>query len=198
MDFITDNYIWFIVGGVVILMAIIGYIADKTDFGRKWKTEKVVEKKKKKNKESKPTKIEVDAKGINELSQDVAEKNFKNSENEVNNDVTFTPPLTDDVQPTVNDQQFTAPIANETVDQSLFAPLTEQSDQTVNNDTTTNDNSVAQNDTVSEVVNEEPQNSEDNQVEELQNINPTNLPEATEETKNNNEPVSEDEDIWKF
>ena len=198
MDFITDNYIWFIVGGVVILMAIIGYIADKTDFGRKWKTEKVVEKKKKKNKESKPTKIEVDAKGINELSQDVAEKNFKNSENEVNNDVTFTPPLTDDVQPTVNDQQFTAPIANETVDQSLFAPLTEQSDQAVNNDTTTNDNSVAQNDTVSEVVNEEPQNLEDNQVEELQNINPTNLPEATEETKNNNEPVSEDEDIWKF
>lgn len=198
MDFITDNYIWFIVGGVVILMAIIGYIADKTDFGRKWKTEKVVEKKKKKNKESKPTKIEVDAKGINELSQDVAEKNFKNSENEVNNDVTFTPPLTDDVQPTVNDQQFTAPIANETVDQSLFAPLTEQSDQAVNNDTTTNDNSVAQNDTVSEVVNEEPQNSEDNQVEELQNINPTNLPETTEETKNNNEPVSEDEDIWKF
>ena len=196
MDFITDNYIWFIVGGVVILMAIIGYIADKTDFGRKWKTEKVVEKKKKKNKESKPTKIEVDAKGINELSQDVAEKNFKNSENEVNNDVTFTPPLTDDVQPTVNDQQFTAPIANETVDQSLFAPLTEQSDQTVNNDTTTNDNSVAQNDTVSEVVNEEPQNSEDNQVEELQNINPTNLPETTD--KKENEVVSEDEDIWKF
>ena len=196
MDFITDNYIWFIVGGVVILMAIIGYIADKTDFGRKWKTEKVVEKKKKKNKESKPTKIEVDAKGINELSQDVAEKNFKNSENEVNNDVTFTPPLTDDVQPTVNDQQFTAPIANETVDQSLFAPLTEQSDQTVNNDTTTNDNSVVQNDTVSEVVNEEPQNSEDNQVEELQNINPTNLPETTD--KKENEVVSEDEDIWKF
>ncbi len=196
MDFITDNYIWFIVGGVVILMAIIGYIADKTDFGRKWKTEKVVEKKKKKNKESKPTKIEVDAKGINELSQDVAEKNFKNSENEVNNDVTFTPPLTDDVQPTVNDQQFTAPIANETVDQSLFAPLTEQSDQTVNNDTTTNDNSVVQNDTVSEVVNEEPQNLEDNQVEELQNINPTNLPETTD--KKENEVVSEDEDIWKF
>ena len=196
MDFITDNYIWFIVGGVVILMAIIGYIADKTDFGRKWKTEKVVEKKKKKNKESKPTKIEVDAKGINELSQDVAEKNFKNSENEVNNDVTFTPPLTDDVQPTVNDQQFTAPIANETVDQSLFAPLTEQSDQAVNNDTTTNDNSVVRNNTVSEIVNEEPQNSEDNQVEELQNINPTNLPETTD--KKENEVVSEDEDIWKF
>lgn len=196
MDFITENYIWFIVGGVVVLMAIIGYIADKTDFGRKGKTEKIVDKKKKKNKETKPTKIEVDAKGINELSQDVAEKNFKNSENEVNNDVSFTPPLTDNVQPTVNDQQFTTPTANETVDQSLFVPLTEQSDQAVNNDTTTNDNSVVRNNTVSEIVNEEPQNSEDNQVEELQNINPTNLPETTD--KKENEVVSEDEDIWKF
>ena len=43
MDFIVDNYIWFIVIGVVILMAVIGYIADKTDFGRKGKNEDAVE-----------------------------------------------------------------------------------------------------------------------------------------------------------
>ena len=35
MDFIVDNYFWFIVGGVVVLMIIIGYIAEQTDFGRK-------------------------------------------------------------------------------------------------------------------------------------------------------------------
>lgn len=35
MDFIVDNYFWFIVGGIVVLMIIIGYIAEKTDFGRK-------------------------------------------------------------------------------------------------------------------------------------------------------------------
>ena len=35
MDFIVDNYFWFIVGGILILMIIIGYIAEKTDFGRK-------------------------------------------------------------------------------------------------------------------------------------------------------------------
>lgn len=35
MDFIVDNYFWFIVGGIVLLMIIIGYIAEKTDFGRK-------------------------------------------------------------------------------------------------------------------------------------------------------------------
>lgn len=35
MDFIVDNYLWFIVGGIVVLMIIIGFIAEKTDFGRK-------------------------------------------------------------------------------------------------------------------------------------------------------------------
>lgn len=35
MQFIVDNYIWFIAGGVVLLMAIIGFFADRTDFGRK-------------------------------------------------------------------------------------------------------------------------------------------------------------------
>lgn len=35
MDFIVDNYFWFIIGGIVILMIIIGFIAEKTDFGRK-------------------------------------------------------------------------------------------------------------------------------------------------------------------
>lgn len=34
LDYIMDNYIWFIVIGVVLVMALIGYIADKTDFGR--------------------------------------------------------------------------------------------------------------------------------------------------------------------
>lgn len=41
MNFITDNYVWFIVGGIVLVMALIGYIAEKTDFGRKGKTKKV-------------------------------------------------------------------------------------------------------------------------------------------------------------
>lgn len=35
IDFIVDNYIWFAIGVVVILMIIIGFIAEKTDFGRK-------------------------------------------------------------------------------------------------------------------------------------------------------------------
>lgn len=43
MDFIVENYVWFIVGGIVILMAIIGYFADKTDFGRRSFEHKVKE-----------------------------------------------------------------------------------------------------------------------------------------------------------
>jgi hypothetical protein len=34
MDFIIDNLVWFIVAGIVILMTIIGYFAEKTNFGK--------------------------------------------------------------------------------------------------------------------------------------------------------------------
>ena len=51
MNFIAENYVWFIVIGVVILMAVIGYIADKTDFGRQKNNGKSIEKKPKKVKD---------------------------------------------------------------------------------------------------------------------------------------------------
>lgn len=35
MDFVIDNYLWFIIGAIVLLMIIIGYFAEKTDFGKK-------------------------------------------------------------------------------------------------------------------------------------------------------------------
>lgn len=35
MEFIIDNYFWFIIGAIVILMIIVGYFAEQTDFGRK-------------------------------------------------------------------------------------------------------------------------------------------------------------------
>lgn len=35
MDFISEYYLWFVIGGIILVMAVIGYIADKTDFGRK-------------------------------------------------------------------------------------------------------------------------------------------------------------------
>lgn len=34
MSIITDNYIWFIISGLVILLITIGYYAEKTNFGK--------------------------------------------------------------------------------------------------------------------------------------------------------------------
>lgn len=64
MEFIIDNLVWFIAGGVVILMTIIGYFAEKTDFGKNLASknsedeEPVETKKEKHTKKEKPTKKE--------------------------------------------------------------------------------------------------------------------------------------------
>lgn len=163
MDFIVDNYVWFIVVGIIILMAVIGYIADKTDFGRKGKDEdtkeKKVEKPKKEKKvKEKKEKIKVEAKGINELTQEVAENNKVDVQESADLNV---------VEPVQNVQ-----VNNENIDQSLFAPLT---------------------DNVNEVI---PQNNESVENIELKNVEPAKLENPIQE--NNNQTVAEDEDIWKF
>ena len=158
MDFIVENYVWFIVGGIIILMAVIGYIADKTDFGRKGKDNQTNEEKPKKESKPKKTvekkeKIKVEAKGINELTQ----KATQNGQMENN---------------PVLDTKTNISQNNENIDQSLFAPLT---------------------DNVSEVI---PQNNEVVENTELKNVEPAKLEDDTKE--NNIQPVAEDEDIWKF
>lgn len=163
MDFIVNNYVWFIVVGVIILMAVIGYIADKTDFGRKGKEEDTKEKKVEKPKKEKKVKetkekIKVEAKGINELTQEVAENNKVDVQESADLNV---------VEPVQNVQ-----VNNENIDQSLFAPLT---------------------DNVNEVI---PQNNEVVENTELKNVEPSKLENPIQE--NNNQTVAEDEDIWKF
>lgn len=122
MDFIIENYVWFIVAFVVIVMAIIGYFADKTDFGRK------IEKKEKKQNNKKNEKIKVEAKGINELTQNIAESNkdvasTNQGENIVNID-----------QIKEQEKLDPMPIDNENIDQSLFAPLTDTTSKEQIND----------------------------------------------------------------
>ena len=200
MDFIMDNYVWFIVIGVIVLMAIIGYFADKTDFGRKTKeeksdkVEKVDKKKNKKEKNKKVTKIEIDAKGIDELTKGVANKKNKKSEvNDIIDNVNLEQPLE---QPLTDVQDMPLPTANETVDQSLFAPLSDQPseviDNTVNNETVVSEENTNDINTINEVVNDEPES----QPEDLKNIEPATLPDI--EDKKKDEKVAEEEDIWKF
>jgi hypothetical protein len=35
LEFITENLVWVVIVGIVIIMTFIGYLAEKTDFGRK-------------------------------------------------------------------------------------------------------------------------------------------------------------------
>ncbi len=54
MEFLIENYIWFGIAGVIILMALVGFIAEKTNFIKNSKENKIAKKElKKKNKDEK-------------------------------------------------------------------------------------------------------------------------------------------------
>lgn len=112
MEFFQENYVWFIVGGIIILMAIIGYIADKNDFYReevhkytkpiKEKKDKKEKKEKEEKEEKKEEKIKIEAKGIGDISQEITD-NIKSEDQIVNIDEN----------------------SNQELDESLFVPLTD-------------------------------------------------------------------------
>ena len=117
MDFIVDNYFWFIIGGIVVLMIIIGYIAEQTDFGRKPFP--------KKEKPSKENDIQKDAPEdstiipedttLNDLIND-------NSLEEIEDDtnVAAEPEFTFD-----DNEGFSAEVESENVDESIEEPMPE-------------------------------------------------------------------------
>lgn len=53
MDFFVENWLWFLIAAIIILMTLIGYIAEKTDFGRKDMSKREKPKKEKKQPKSK-------------------------------------------------------------------------------------------------------------------------------------------------
>lgn len=118
IDFVTENYVWLIIVGIIILMAVVGYVADKTDFGRN-KIEKQPKEKAKKEKVVKEkTKKE---KVVEELP--VIEQNTIETMNSVEN---VEQPISNEYQQeilpenNVNDNNVTD---DNQVDQSLFEPL---------------------------------------------------------------------------
>ncbi len=108
MEILTDNYIWIIVIVVVILMTIIGYIAEKTNFGKKEFSKKknnkqVIEGNQEKKEEIK--KAETPAAPVVETSEaekkayefEAPERIIKPIEKEPEEVVQFRDPLTDDM-----------------------------------------------------------------------------------------------------
>lgn len=78
MDFVIDNYLWFVIGGIVILMIIIGYFAEKTDFGKKPLREKKPKEEIKEfetvEKVEETNVDEIDDKGINDILEQSREE----------------------------------------------------------------------------------------------------------------------------
>jgi len=140
-----DNYIWAIIIVIAILMAIVGYIADKTDFGRKEFERKVKQDKPKKEKLKKEIEEVLPV-----VEQTPAQAEFTNEVNEtpvsVNNnfsdlmiddstdmsviDNMYSNDNNGDFNPELNQVEITSlndPVGDtnesEVIDQSLFEPL---------------------------------------------------------------------------
>ena len=177
MDFIMDNLLWFIIGGIVILMAIIGYFADKTDFGRKTTKEE-----KPKEEKSKKEKIKVDAKGIGNLNQSVTEKTEDKKENVAS----------EDLYAGIGNTNI--PIdKNTVVDDSLFVPLTDIKEEVIDKPVV-----IPIADTVEPIFNTEEPTIESNAEEELKNVEPEPLVDIALESKKVEQQIAEDDDVWKF
>lgn len=148
MEFITNNYMWFIIGGIVILMAIIGYIADITDFGRN-RVEKVPKEKPKKEKKSDKKIEEID-------NQDISSELAENSISEfdtlpIDNNQDELQPITENEENILfsnemNNEENSLPnnLENEEIDQSLFEPLpsVEESETDSNNEDISSDDDI--------------------------------------------------------
>lgn len=116
IEFIISNYVWFIVIAVIIIMAIIGYIADKTEFG--------------KNKEKKEEQN-------NEIPQNILENESAliNQNNNVSNEsiVEIKPQAEDTIDPSLF-----VPLSNNEQDQPVYIEPS-QNVNTEQNDENNND-----------------------------------------------------------
>jgi len=132
MEFIVENYVWFIIGGITILMAVVGYIADITDFGRKRLKDKVT-KQSTNEQDALQTPVVADVIDSNEVVEEPIETVEDNMpiDNQIdfNNEVQLAE--TTDLNENVLEQAdiSTLPsfesetVENTDIDQSLFEPL---------------------------------------------------------------------------
>ena len=95
MDFFSEYYLWFLIGGIILVMALIGYIADKTDFGRKEVApiQKQKESKKEKNKkqEEKNNNVITEPTVTYEEPQQPIQTNEENVASDNVNEISMTP-----------------------------------------------------------------------------------------------------------
>ncbi len=222
--FLSENYVLIIVIAVIVIMTIVGYIADKTNFGEK--KEKAPKEKKKKVVKEEP--VENNEETMDSfMTKDVTPEEKTESTLDNSNDVSFdsfepVAPLNDDhlesnemnfempsdlpeqetVQNPVSDEiTENESTQNETMDNSLESSIS-------NENTNIDDSNVPSSDEIKTDVVEDHISEEPVSTEEM---NVTEEPVSTEEVstddfslpsidKLNQEiaDVEDDEDVWKF
>lgn len=135
MDFIINNYIWIIVISIILVMALIGYLAEKTDFIHENKQKKK-EHKKVIEEERKPKEVETPKSEIPDtpLVSPVAEVNsttdslgfedpFAMTSDTVSAEKIAEPKTEDNSNTEVNSEPVSNASEDTKIDESLFAPV---------------------------------------------------------------------------
>ncbi len=209
MEFINENLVWFAVGGTILFMALIGFIAEKTDFGRKPK--KVKEEKKEPVIENKPVVEEVIIAPKEELKVENVIPTVEDLMNE-KEIVTEEPvmPTLEEIAP-INLQEnvvLEEAVIEPIVEESTIEPVVEESTavepaiEEVSFEEAVNEEVIADETIKPETITEEPVVEETKEEFEL----PTLEEVLAENNANKNQEVSEpeeqeeiDEDsLWKF
>lgn len=180
MEFLETNYVWIIVVAVILVMTIIGFIADKHDFGKK-------EAKEKKNN----TKIDpiVEEKPIEEFVGMPVQEPFNES---IHSTPVESNPLDSFEMPTDFDSEFT----------NTVEPVKEEKELKEDLDTTFGDMDTSFVDDVqTELMNKE--TSKEEQIvlepkEVLPNGEPNQKLPSVETLNEEIAEVQDDEDVWKF
>lgn len=185
LDFVIDNYIWFLVGGIVLIMTIIGYVAEKTEFGKKSK------------KNSKK-----ETKTVAQEEPEVFEQEEVNEEVEL--------PLVEEVEETVEPEEE---LQNETIEESNEEPMEDLDEIEIKEPAITEDLETPLSEEVEEdSIPEELyagldgtpnlyKNDDETDFEEKEDkfdIDLPNIEGLKEDTIDSDKNILEDDDIWKF
>lgn len=126
MNFIVENYFWIIIIVIAILMAVVGYIADKTDFGRKEFERKVKDTTPKKDKKSSKKDVVAETVDNSDSSELLVDDNTDMAviENMYQNGVSEDSNLEELNQVEItNLNETVSEVPSSDIDQSLFEPL---------------------------------------------------------------------------
>jgi len=206
-EFFEENYLWLILIAIFILMAIVGYIAERTGFINR---NKVI-----KSKRSNELQIISEDKGIDELLKENADKGALVSQTEEEVLKEEKPKKTRksrkskkeevaEIEPVAENNAFINEIKEENTDPFVNVPSDELIIQppVENEEVNVFTNDIVSEDLMSPLVNEE-ETLENNEIDQalfapLEGTESNNDTSVSYEEANDSTVVNEEEDIWKF